>query len=72
MRGKHVDGRYPVVVLVAGGVQWRYQSLDVLYAESRLGADAVLGEELIERGSQKLAVNEEIRVATVSRFRAVD
>ena len=57
--GKYVDGRDPVVVLVACSVEWWYQRLDILDAESCLGADAIVGEEVVQRGPQELAIDEE-------------
>lgn len=70
IRGSRQDihRRDPIVVLVTCHVERRDKCLDILDAERGLRADAVLREEVVQRGAQELAIDEEFEGDRACRF----
>lgn len=58
--GKDINGRYPVVVLVRSNKKRWDEGFDIFDTQDSFCADAVLREEVIERGAEELAVDEEL------------
>lgn len=77
--GEDIDSGDPVVVLKGGDVQRRDQGTGVFNVQRRFGGDAILCEEVVDRGAEELAVDEEFEgnrlfgvQEGVDEFREVD
>lgn len=55
--GKDVDGRDPVVLFIGGDMKRWDECFHIFDIEGCFCRDAILGEELVQGSSQKLAID---------------